>query len=339
MSETSAEDDLDPPGPKTKDGSGPVPCAAARRYRHRLLTLDGKAPTLQGDVEGLSLRPGLDLHRARVRDLCDRQIGVTLERSLRVALVIEGEVEVSFGALDLHLKAGAPGPKATGCCGAVVALAQPEVFCRRGRRGRLESKVSVAMTDEWLDSGVLSDSRALERLRDFRNRHLAYLPWRPSPRALALAHQISEPPDLLAPFRHWYLEARTIEFAAEALTIIAQEAAPAPPKLLAREHRRMRELQAWIDARAAEPLSLEMLAREAAMSPAALQRAFRAFSGQSLFDYLRDRRLDLARQALERDGVSVARAAEIAGYAGANNFATAFKRRFACAPSAMRLRL
>lgn len=318
------------------DEAAPAP---AQGYRYASVALDGKPTALQGEVETVALRPGLVLHRARVRDLRDMQSRVTLERGLRVALVVEGAVDVSFGALELRLGQGCDEHGQPRSCGAIVALAKPEAFCRHGRRGRSEAKVSVALSDEWLDGGGWPEGRASDRLREFRDQHLAHRDWQPSPRAQALAHQIAHPPALLPPFRSWYLEARTIEFAAEALTAIVQEPAPAPPRLLAREHRRMRELQTWIDAHAAERLSLEEIAREASMSPASLQRAFRAFSGQALFDYLRDRKLDLARLALERDGVSVARAAEIAGYAGANNFATAFRRRFGCAPRAVRLRV
>jgi AraC-like DNA-binding protein len=308
-------------------------------YRFSRPRLGGAEPVLEGDFETTALRPGLILHRTRVRDLHDMQTRLTLAPGLKIGLLVAGETEVSFGRLDLRL---GPRRDAAGRLhnrGVLVALAEPDTFARRWRRGRSESKVSVTLQDDWLDGGAFAEGRALDRLREFRTRHLAHESWEPSPRALALAHQIAHPPALAAPFRHWYLEARTVEFAAEALMSLVREPAPAPTRLAAREHRRLRELLAWLDAHATEGLTLERIARQAAMSPAALQRAFRAFSGQPLFDYVRERRLDAARQALEREGVSVARAAEIAGYAAANNFATAFKRRFGCTPRASRLRV
>lgn len=308
-------------------------------YRFAGPRLRGDEPVLQGEFETIALRPGLLLHRARARDLHDMQTSVTLEPGLKISLLVAGESDVSFGSLDLRLGPRRDGHGRLHNRGAIVALAEPETFRRRWRRGRSEAKVSVTLRPEWLEGGAVAEGHALERIHDFRRRHLAIEHWQPSVRAQALAHQIAHPPGLAEPFRAWYLEARAIEIASEALATIARERASTPPRLAAREHRRLRELLAWLDARATEPLTLEAIAREAAMSPAALQRAFRCFSGLSLFDYIRARRLDAARQALERDGVSVARAAEIAGYSSAHNFATAFKRRFGSTPRSLRLRV
>ncbi|WP_156085533.1 helix-turn-helix transcriptional regulator, partial [Billgrantia saliphila] len=85
----------------------------------------------------------------------------------------------------------------------------------------------------------------------------------------------------------------------------------------------------------AQPHSLTALAEQAAMSPATLRRKFQAAFGCSVFDYLRDRRLDVAREALLQ-GSSVEQAAHLAGYHHASNLATAFRRRFGYSPSSLR---
>ena len=79
---------------------------------------------------------------------------------------------------------------------------------------------------------------------------------------------------------------------------------------------------------------LEELADLAAMSPASLRRKFKAAFGRSVFDYLRDCRLTLARDYLRR-GYSVQQAAHFSGYRHASNFATAFRRRFGVTPSSL----
>lgn len=312
-----------------------------RDYRFSRSQLAAGDAVLQGVFETVELRKGLILQRTNVRDLHDMRTSVTLPPGLKIGLLVAGEAEVSFGRLDLRLGPRRDTQGRLHNRGTIVALAEPDTFARRWRRGRSEAKVSLTLTDAWLDADALPPSHALDRVREFRARHLAHASWEPSPRAHALAHQIVQPPPLLTPFRQWYLEARSLELAGEALLCIAGTVPPPAPRQSAREHRRLRELQAWLDARAALPPlpTLEEVARQAAMSPAALQRAFRSYSGQTLFDYLRARRLDAARQALEREGVSVAQAAEIAGYASANNFATAFKRRFGCTPRGARLRV
>ncbi|WP_246767099.1 helix-turn-helix domain-containing protein, partial [Bordetella pertussis] len=53
---------------------------------------------------------------------------------------------------------------------------------------------------------------------------------------------------------------------------------------------------------------------------------------------LRGARLTRARLGLERDGLSVAQAACLAGYTSAANFATAFRRAFGVTPGQLRAR-
>jgi AraC-like DNA-binding protein len=52
----------------------------------------------------------------------------------------------------------------------------------------------------------------------------------------------------------------------------------------------------------------------------------------SAFEFIRHRRLEQARSALERDAVSVKQAAFLAGYSSAANFSTAYRKHFGCTP-------
>jgi AraC-like DNA-binding protein len=70
-----------------------------------------------------------------------------------------------------------------------------------------------------------------------------------------------------------------------------------------------------------------------------LQRQFRSVYGTTVFEFLRECRLQRARQALERDGITVGQAALLAGYTSAANFATAYRRRFGLAPKLARVRV
>lgn len=72
------------------------------------------------------------------------------------------------------------------------------------------------------------------------------------------------------------------------------------------------------------------------MSTNTLQRTFHAAYGMTVFDYVRRARLQRARDAIEREGISIAQAAHIAGYTSAANFATAFKRLYGMTPKAFR---
>jgi AraC-like DNA-binding protein len=68
------------------------------------------------------------------------------------------------------------------------------------------------------------------------------------------------------------------------------------------------------------------------MSPSTLRAKFRAAYQCSVFSWLRERRLEVAREQLAR-GCSVQQAAHCVGYRHATNFATAFRERYGVAPS------
>lgn len=79
---------------------------------------------------------------------------------------------------------------------------------------------------------------------------------------------------------------------------------------------------------------LSELAQFSGMSVTSLKCKFQAVVGQSVFAFLRDQRLDRARQGIEREGWTVGQAAYYVGYRHATNFATAFRRRFGVSPTA-----
>lgn len=81
------------------------------------------------------------------------------------------------------------------------------------------------------------------------------------------------------------------------------------------------------DALEADPgnATLAGLAALCGLSVRHLTRAFRATRGQSLGDYIAEKRIDRARHLLA-SGAPVWRAAEATGFTAASNFATAFRR-------------
>lgn len=81
-----------------------------------------------------------------------------------------------------------------------------------------------------------------------------------------------------------------------------------------------------------EDHTLEDLARLACMSPSTLRAKFQATYHRSVFTWLRERRLEVAREQLAQ-GWSVQQAAHFVGYRHATNFATAFRERYGIAPS------
>ena len=99
---------------------------------------------------------------------------------------------------------------------------------------------------------------------------------------------------------------------------------------------RLRAVRDAIDADLRRPWTIVQLARQAGISRRSFNAHFRRAFGMSVSDYLRTRRLEQAREAIIRQGLSVNEAASLAGYGNPANFATAFRRHFGYARSRWR---
>jgi len=106
--------------------------------------------------------------------------------------------------------------------------------------------------------------------------------------------------------------------------------ASAPP---ARHLLRARDLA---DARYAEPLEVDDLARAAGLSKAHFSREFRRTFGESPYVYLMTRRLERAAALLRNTDYSVAEICLEVGLQGVGSFTTSFKRMFGMTPTAYR---
>jgi AraC family transcriptional regulator len=85
-----------------------------------------------------------------------------------------------------------------------------------------------------------------------------------------------------------------------------------------------------------EPVRLADLAREVAVHPAHLARAFRQQFGTSVGGYVRRLRLDRAAAELERSDKALAAIALAAGFADQSHFTRSFRRHTGFTPGAYR---
>ena len=80
------------------------------------------------------------------------------------------------------------------------------------------------------------------------------------------------------------------------------------------------------------PPSLEELARQAGLNDFLLKKGFRQAFGMTVFGELRSHRLDLAKQLLAEQDMTVSEVAQRVGYADLRAFARAFKHKFGTNP-------
>jgi AraC-like DNA-binding protein len=293
-----------------------------------------RAPLLRGRLMAMDLASGLHLHAADTEDLSTAITRALVEPRVTVMVFLAGDTEVSLGSRRLRLGAPQGGARAY-----LLTSDEPELFVRRGQVGRRTRKVNVSLpgTDsalQWLEAAGVE--RTLRRIGQDRRDEMESVGWAPGARLIELAERIFAAAAYGPGLERLYLESCALEIAAEATRSLTALEDEASARLDARATASLRRVRDFIDARDNADFGLEELARVAGMSVSTLQRLFRTAHGESVFAYMRGRKLANAKAALARDKVSVIEAAYIAGYAGPANFATAFKRRYGVSPSAVR---
>lgn len=131
--------------------------------------------------------------------------------------------------------------------------------------------------------------------------------------------------------RTLFLESCALALLAAQIDAAAQVAVPAQELADARH---MRAARAWLDAHLDEPPSIIELARIVGINDFKLKRSFKAAFGTTIFGYVRQRRMERAAAHLH-GGLSVADAADAAGYVCPRCFADAFRRHYGVLPSAV----
>lgn len=285
------------------------------------------------------LRPGLQLHCCDAREAHDLTAQTEIGPGLRLIVLLEGRIDISYGSKWLQMSAGGDRAHAM-----LVNVAMTERFTHRAYGGMDSRHIHISLSPAWLEQ---SEARNCPKImRGFLRHHLAMTAWQPSARVLALAEQIMRPPLMLPLLEHLYLESRLLDLIAEALAFMDLHAttarAPVPAqdlRLRPHEHQRLRELHAYLCAGHADGWSLAAIARHAGVNSNTLQRQFKAVFGKTVIDFVRQCRMQRARHALEQDGLSVGQAAQIAGFTSAANFATAYRRHFGIQPRLARIRV
>ena len=199
---------------------------------------------------------------------------------------------------------------------------------RQWREGRRERKLVLTLSPQWLQAAGIAQGT----MQDFLGRHLAHVAWQPSARALAIADQLHRGRALPAHLQRLWHHSRCLDLVLEALASVdlPPDAVRAAPRL----HLRLAALRDWLMTPAADGMDTAAIARHAGISRAHLQRHFPAVAdGLSLGQFVRAQRLLRARNGLEQGQLSVAKAAQLAGYRSSTHFAAVFFQHFGLRPS------
>lgn len=134
---------------------------------------------------------------------------------------------------------------------------------------------------------------------------------------------------------HLYLESKAMELLSHKLAQLHPSDGCRHFKLKSADYERIIHVAEILVNNMESPPDTMELALTVGLSRSKLQRCFFRVYGVSLFEYLRNHRLQMARQLLQSGEVNVTEAALRVGYANQSYFAKAFKTMFGVVPSAL----
>jgi AraC family transcriptional regulator len=97
--------------------------------------------------------------------------------------------------------------------------------------------------------------------------------------------------------------------------------------------RRLLRARDYVEGSLGSPLTLDLIARDAALSPYHLHRAFRQAFGETVHQYLTRRRLETAATLLRVSDRSILEICGAVGFVSPTSFTALFRRRYGVAPS------
>ena len=94
------------------------------------------------------------------------------------------------------------------------------------------------------------------------------------------------------------------------------------------------EVISYVQENMSEPLTVSDMAERVALSPSAFSHLFREVTGKSPYQFVKEMRLNSARELLIEGRLSVTQVSRAVGYASTSHFINEFRDRFGTTPRA-----
>lgn len=273
------------------------------------------SPVLHGDVEEMTLSSGISLTHSDVRVLQPYETTSRHSSPLYMLVVLEGSVTLALNGEEYVVRSGMAFSS---------RLSTQQVMRARHDAGGMLKTLSFGVYPDDATRESLLESL----LQEWQTLHVPTFIWQ-VPGFVLSGIQHAQQQGISALSRKLLLEGLMYQLLGHGLNQ-RQHTLPCRP-----EHARLERIRAMLAQSPEQEYTLGQLATLAAMSQSSLRSKFRQRYGCTLFDYLRDCRLELARRFL-LEGHSVQQAAWMSGYQHATNFSTAFRRRYGISPGELR---
>ncbi|PAR32662.1 AraC family transcriptional regulator [Vibrio metoecus] len=267
---------------------------------------------------------GFTLHGGSSHELADCDVMTTSAPALVIILLLEGTLRFAYDNHKFELCANEQ-PQAM-----MVNLQQPCIFHRRIHQGMSVRKLNIILAPDKLQPFAQQECP----LHHFMQQDKAFLRLSLHNESWQAVAELLNTHGAKTASAHIAREALVWRLVHEAILQCPEQGGTSLPAHHEHTESVINPLLHYIDQHLYSEICLEKLAEQHAMSVSNLQRKFKSRFNMTIAHYIRHRRLQLARQQLERGLVSITEAAYEAGYLHPSNFTAAFKKAFGISPQA-----
>ena len=283
---------------------------------------------------------GFSIDGGNIDELTNTRIVSVASSALIITILLEGTLKFGYDdlAFDLDSKNQA--------VGIAVNLTKPANFRRDVLQSNHVKKLHLMFTPEWIRNRLGSHCDIAEFIQEHKNN--AFFQITPSIYKMTSDIICFKNSDSFS--QKIKLEAMSYKLLSEIieqliiskknkiLTIknnhAVEHSSSIPMQIIANKdiHKTVENMLGYIEKNLSQPLCLETIAQKFSMSISNLQRKFKQELGLTVKNYIRYRRLEIAKYHLEQGLISVTEASYEAGYHHPANFTHAFKKTFGHPP-------
>lgn len=296
-----------------------------RDTHHVQLWSEQQRPVLAGRVFYEQFHNTLTLHCSDIELTQQVQSHAELEPGIKLIIMLQGKIAMHLGGMRQGIHA-----QQQGCF--LLSTTEPEPYSRAMLALGAQQQLVLSIPTGWFEDGGYSQIPSFKTTAAFCGQHLAHHQWSASQQLQQLSRTLLQSADSNDHLHKLQRESRILELLMLGIEPIAGKA---QARLDRRAEQRIDALLELIHSGEADQYSLDQMAQAVGSNTTTLQKQFQQQMGSSIFAYLRQHKLEMARQQLQQ-GLSVTDAALVAGYSNPANFSTAFKRQFGQLPKEIR---
>ncbi|WP_289139410.1 AraC family transcriptional regulator [uncultured Brevibacillus sp.] len=277
----------------------------------------------KGSVTRTRIRPGMEIMMTDITFEQDMKLHIQESCQLfELSYCVSGDIYCEWNGKNSHTRSQT---------GNVTFLEDVKVYEEK-KAGVRNQLLEIRLTpDELLHyAGDLTEKQKMETwLRQYRGNIDCY------PETPAIQRCVSEMIHCshLGTMKRLYMESKALELIALFGESDGYGSVGGSMMLCREDITKLQQTHELVQNHFEQPLSIRELAKRVGMNEFKLKKGFRELFGMTIFELVRQKRMEKALWYMEVTRLNVAETAVSVGYSNASNFTTAFRKYYGCNPS------